>query len=477
MRCGSGLVAGAAGRIGCEKCGNEVPTLDGIIDFVGGSSKTKLDDIDYDRVYGIDEQHSLSLYHLLLRSAGPLWMPNFGDALEIGCGTGGLSLALLSNISARRVVVTDVSPKMLRLCRERLRRAGILSDLAFATYSGAEICFRSNVFDTCFGTAVVHHVTDVQRFLQNVQALLKPGGCAFFMEPSLPFHSALTATMADVVAELLIRETVPQSDISLMLNWTGEVHCNIVNTGDIDVLAEREDKHLFVAETFERWAKTAGFVEAIALPCDLDPTGWGTIQVYLRQGGVSPEAFAELQGLWPTKHRRHFERLAERDRSPSYLFWMRKGSRKRVGDATLQAPVNSVTPANRSPSRPVRISLQLRLHRRERHCEITASGWCLAAEPVRSVQFSMAGIVRRVPIWRPRPDVQMLLNRDNTYASLNALCSGIEGTIRLDGLDQMEDTIQVGVQIVAVDGTLLPVGTATLTADGEPAQISHTLVQ
>jgi hypothetical protein len=93
------------------------------------------------------------------------------------------------------------------------------------------------------------------------------------MEPNLEFHHVLTATTANIVAELLRSKTVSDKAISLILNWTGGVHCNIVNTGDIEVLAEREDKHLFVSGTFEAWAETAGFAQAAALPCDLDPTG------------------------------------------------------------------------------------------------------------------------------------------------------------------------------------------------------------
>ena len=38
-----------------------------------------------------------------------LWPEDFGEALEIGCGTGGFSLALLQHISARHIVLTDVS--------------------------------------------------------------------------------------------------------------------------------------------------------------------------------------------------------------------------------------------------------------------------------------------------------------------------------------------------------------------------------
>ena len=89
-----------ASQLTCAECGRAVPIHDGIIDFVGGTATTELDNIDYDERYGIDEEHSLNLYHLLLRATGPLWPKDFGDALEVGCGTGGLSLALLSNIAA-----------------------------------------------------------------------------------------------------------------------------------------------------------------------------------------------------------------------------------------------------------------------------------------------------------------------------------------------------------------------------------------
>jgi hypothetical protein len=85
--------------------------------------------------------------------------------------------------------MTDVSPKMLRLCRERLRGASGLrtSTMTLATYSGTEDCFGPNVFDTCFGTAVVHHITDVIRFLGHVHSVLKPGAVHFSWSPTWSF--------------------------------------------------------------------------------------------------------------------------------------------------------------------------------------------------------------------------------------------------------------------------------------------------
>jgi SAM-dependent methyltransferase len=466
MRCGHGVDEAAPDHLACAACGLAVPIADGIIDFVGGAATTELDNIDYDERYGISEAHSLNLYHLLLRATGPLWPKSFGDALEVGCGTGGLSLALLRNIAADRVVLTDISPKMLRLCRSRLGAADALGGaaLTFATYSGTEACFRADVFDTCFGTAVVHHITDVGGFLAQIHAMLKPGACAFFMEPNLAFHRALTGTLADIVADALRSRSLSESDISLMLNWTGEVHCNIVNTGDIEVLAEREDKHFFVGETFVGWAKAAGFSPAAALPCDPDPTGWNTIQTYLDQNHVSADGFAVLKQVWPAQHIGHFKHLEACDQSPSYLFWLRKP----LWPAAVTQPPLVVTPAAAKPSLGgVRIDLQLRLEREGDELRLDVSGWCVSGAPVRSIQISACGVVRRLPVWRPRPDVQAAINRDRIYPPLHALCSGVAGTVRL-GLQ--DGPVQVTVEIMPVDGPALPVRIVAL-AVGRGAEI------
>jgi SAM-dependent methyltransferase len=466
MRCGEALDAAEPDRLACAACGLTVPVADGIIDFVGGAATTELDHIDYDERYGINEAHSLNLYHLLLRATGPLWPKAFGDALEVGCGTGGLSLALLGNIAADRIVLTDISPKMLRLCRSRLGAADALGGaaLTFATYSGTEACFRAGAFDTCFGTAVVHHITDVGGFLAQIHAMMKPGGCAFFMEPNLAFHRALTRTLADIVADGLRSRSLTQSDISLMLNWAGEVHCNIVNTGDIEVLAEREDKHFFVGETFVDWAKAAGFSPAAALPCDPDPTGWNTIQTYLDQNHVSAKGFAVLKQVWPAHHVGHFKHLAACDQSPSYLFWLRKPLRP----AAVTAVPRVAVPVAAEPSRgAARANLQLRLERDGDALSLFVSGWCVSGAPVRSIQLSACGVVRRLPVWRPRPDVQAAINRDGIYPPLHALCSGVEGTVRLGAPD---GPVQVMVEIMPIDGPGLPVRTVAL-AVGQDVEI------
>jgi hypothetical protein len=109
----------------------------------------------------------------------------------------------------------------------------------------------------------------------------------------------------------------------------------------------------------------------------------------------------------------------------------------------------------------------LRLERDGDALSLFVSGWCVSGAPVRSIQLSACGVVRRLPVWRPRPDVQAAINRDGIYPPLHALCSGVEGTVRLGAPD---GPVQVMVEIMPIDGPGLPVRTVAL-AVGQDVEI------
>ncbi|HYZ20540.1 MAG TPA: class I SAM-dependent methyltransferase [Rhodopila sp.] len=458
-RCGGAL----AGALACTACGAPVRLHDGILDFVAGAAATQLDAIDYDQFYAIDEDHARVTYDDIVIAAGALWRNDLGDALEIGCGTGGFSMAALTRMQASRVLLTDVSLKMLAACRQRLQRMPSLHAQAvgYAAYSGQEDCFRAEAFDTCFGTAVVHHVLDVPRFLGQVHRLLKPGGVAFFMEPNGHFHHALTATLAEVLADWLRQGSVAHPDLNRMLNWMAEVHCNVTNSGDLQVLAEREDKHQFTSVGFEAMAAAAGFTMARALACGADRTGGETILAYLQQVGVSAETLRRVRVAWGSGRNPRFAALAPHDSAPSYLFWLEKGAAAHRIAAT---PAQAAPPA-RGTEAPPRLWLMLTLHQGSKDPELAVDGWCVAEAPVRAVELTLLGRHIRMPVWRPRPDVQAAVNANGAYPPLHALCSGINGRIVLEGIPAQP--VQVAVHLVAGGETRLPRGIVTLQPGGE----------
>jgi hypothetical protein len=55
-----GKFLATANALICSRCGDRVPIEDGVIDFVRGSARTLLDDIDYDDFYRVTKQTSFA---------------------------------------------------------------------------------------------------------------------------------------------------------------------------------------------------------------------------------------------------------------------------------------------------------------------------------------------------------------------------------------------------------------------------------
>ena len=181
--------------------------------------------------------------------------------------------------------------------------------MRFATYSATEACFRAAAFDTCIGASVVHHIADVRGFLADVWRILKPGGRACFIEPSLRYHRVLAMAFADIIAMLLARDPTYTADRQTLHNWVAEARRGVMLQGDLALLAGYEDKHMFVGETFEAVALEAGFATAEALPSSPDPDGLGAVGGLLARLQVGEPLAGQVMRLWPSYAGRYLSLL------------------------------------------------------------------------------------------------------------------------------------------------------------------------
>jgi SAM-dependent methyltransferase len=107
----------------------------------------------------------------------------FGDALEIGSGTGYFSLNLLQLGAIERLVATDISPGMLSTLSATAGRLGLEIETAVTDAEG--LPFDDASFDLVFGHAVLHHLPDLDAALAEFRRVLRPGGAVVFCgEPS-----------------------------------------------------------------------------------------------------------------------------------------------------------------------------------------------------------------------------------------------------------------------------------------------------
>jgi ubiquinone/menaquinone biosynthesis C-methylase UbiE len=139
----------------------------------------------YDSKWGIDfgEVGQDQVTGKLRKALGRRPDAPFGDALEIGAGTGYFSLNLLQAGLIERATATDISPGMLATLEENASRLGL--EVRTAAAEAETLPFADESFDLVFGHAVLHHIPDLQRAFSEFGRVLRPGGTlAFCGEPS-----------------------------------------------------------------------------------------------------------------------------------------------------------------------------------------------------------------------------------------------------------------------------------------------------
>jgi SAM-dependent methyltransferase len=109
--------------------------------------------------------------------------PPFGDALEIGAGTGYFTLNLLQLGAIQRATVTDISPGMLQALETSAADLGL--QVTTVPTDAERLPFEDKSFDLVFGHAVLHHIPDLGTAFGEFRRVLRPGGAvAFCGEPS-----------------------------------------------------------------------------------------------------------------------------------------------------------------------------------------------------------------------------------------------------------------------------------------------------
>lgn len=191
-------------------------------------------------------------------------------ALEIGCGSGTVSIGLARHGSFPRLVFSDPSPAFLAILRRRLADRGVDSTAVRYALMAAEEIDRlpAEGFGVIALRSTVHHILDVESFLKGAAAALRPGGILAFEEPCRE-ALMLMAALCRLLPAAAAAEGITPSAKQLEQN---DVFCRAIEfyaRRDVDkTLAE--DKHLFGIGEMIEMGRRAGF-EVQAFPnCSFD---------------------------------------------------------------------------------------------------------------------------------------------------------------------------------------------------------------
>lgn len=166
-------------------------------------------------------------------------------ALEVGCGTGTLSLGLAAAKAFPAVLLSDPSPAFLELTKKKLEEARVdTSRVRFAVLLAEDIGrLPDGAFSLVVLRSALHHVLHVDAFLSDAARTLVKGGVVAFEEPCAEGY-VLMGTLAKFLP--LLGETAGRKLTDAQLSAV-EVFTNAMRyyaRKDVDK-ADGEDKHIF----------------------------------------------------------------------------------------------------------------------------------------------------------------------------------------------------------------------------------------
>ena len=98
------------------------------------------------------------------------------SVLDIGCGAGGIDIALVARHGAGFVTGIDVEDMVLDHARALIARAGLTACIGLAKVAPGPLPFPPDAFDVVFSKDSIVHIPDKHALMAEVLRVLKPGG-------------------------------------------------------------------------------------------------------------------------------------------------------------------------------------------------------------------------------------------------------------------------------------------------------------
>jgi ubiquinone/menaquinone biosynthesis C-methylase UbiE len=182
--------------------------------------------------------------------------------LEIGAGGGTCTLGLIAAAQDACMLVTDTSPRFLRMISAKLKAAGINQEgVSFATLAGEDLVrLQPESFDTIVIASALHHVGDWRAFMRDAARTLRPGGVLVIQEPCREGNLMMAMALDVALSPLWPKEaTLSSADVKRLENCRDSIYF----LADSHIVKVGEDKHSFLASELATAADEAGFLRSV----------------------------------------------------------------------------------------------------------------------------------------------------------------------------------------------------------------------
>jgi 2-polyprenyl-3-methyl-5-hydroxy-6-metoxy-1,4-benzoquinol methylase len=150
------------------------------------------------------------------------------SVLELGCGTGTTALALAG--SARTILATDYSERMIAIATAKARASGV-QNVEFRTTTVEDAALERSSFEVVMAMNLLHLVEDLGAFLQRAHELIRPGGLFVSKTPCVGEQGLLLRVVIPVMRVLGFAPYVNFVTEASLTADIGETGFDVIETG------------------------------------------------------------------------------------------------------------------------------------------------------------------------------------------------------------------------------------------------------
>ena len=199
---------------------------------------------EYDNTLGKTDFHR-KLLDLIARE---LKLKDGEEVLDIGCGTGLLSLKLLEKKDCS-IIAIDNSTEMMAIFKDKIKRLKLDSNIMCQFMDADNINIKKHHFDKIVSSVTLHHIKNKKKLLRAVHKILKPGGVFIIGDIDMD----TTGPHNDINRLQRILKVLEQEWISALKDSGVEAFARMYNNGIKHILNEGE-----YCISLKQWAAECG---------------------------------------------------------------------------------------------------------------------------------------------------------------------------------------------------------------------------